>query len=288
MLLNGMIAALIARTVGARSLYFSVGGPAEFAGGGTASENRMFGALSKPHKGIEKCLSRTIENFDIIVTMGRRALEFLKRRNVKSIFMVNPGGIDSNEFSPTGGQKCYDVIYVGRLSPIKRLDILIGAVKYAQKVLPEIKVLIVGSGVLQEALEKQSSRLSLDRNITFCGHKADVNNWLGKAKLLVLTSDSEGLSLSMMEAMMSGLPVIVPKVGDLDDLVENGVNGYLVDSRAPEAFGECIVALLRDKKLYDSMSNQARQTALRFELKNSVSRWDEILRSLKHIRQNSN
>ena len=79
---------------------------------------------------------------------------------------------------------------------------------------------------------------------------------------------------------MSGLPVIVPKVGDLDDLVNNGVNGYLVDSREPEAFGKHIVELLQNKNLYASMSRQAHQAALRFEIKNTTQRWNRALRIL--------
>jgi glycosyltransferase involved in cell wall biosynthesis len=56
--------------------------------------------------------------------------------------------------------------------------------------------------------------LGIDRNVRFAGHQNTVEDWLRKSKVFVLTSDSEGLSLSMMEAMMCGLPAIVSDVGE--------------------------------------------------------------------------
>ena len=58
--------------------------------------------------------------------------------------------------------------------------------------------------------------------MSFVGHQEDVAAWLSKSRVFVLTSDSEGLSLSMMEAMMCGLPAVVSDVGDLGDLSKMG------------------------------------------------------------------
>jgi glycosyltransferase involved in cell wall biosynthesis len=104
-----------------------------------------------------------------------------------------------------------------------------------------------------------------------------VENWLRKSKIFVLTSDSEGLSLSMMEAMMSGLPAVVSDVGDLGDLVEHGVNGYLVPRRSPELFADCVVELLTDARKLEEFSQAARRSALRYETQTTIQRWDSIL-----------
>ena len=108
-------------------------------------------------------------------------------------------------------------------------------------------------------------------------HRRDVESFLKKSRLFALTSDSEGLSLSLMEAMLCGLPAVVSRVGDLGDLVEEGINGYLIAERTPEAFASRFVELLTDGESLAEFGDAARRSASRFELA-AVSRlWDGIL-----------
>jgi len=93
----------------------------------------------------------------------------------------------------------------------------------------------------------------------------------------VLSSDSEGLPLSVIEAMTAGLPVIVSHVGDLPDLIEDGVNGFLVKERTAQAFSEKIVALLRDDALRTRFSEAARRAARQYSIEASARKWDAIL-----------
>ena len=78
------------------------------------------------------------------------------------------------------------------------------------------------------------------------GFQADVPFSLKKARLFVLTSVSEGLSLAMMEAMLCGLPAVVPSLGDLGDLVVDQVNGCLMDAPDPGVCADRILELLGD------------------------------------------
>jgi len=143
--------------------------------------------------------------------------------------------------------------------------------------LPNVKATIVGDGELCNNLERMARELGIEDNVVFAGCQQDVASWLRRAKVFVLTSDSEGLSLSMMEAMMSGLPAVVSDVGDLGDLVESGVNGYLVPRRSPELFAERLVELLSDDKKLAAFSQAARRSALRYETQATIRRWDAIL-----------
>jgi glycosyltransferase involved in cell wall biosynthesis len=77
--------------------------------------------------------------------------------------------------------------------------------------------------------------------------------------------------------MMSGLPAVVSDVGDLGDLIEDGVNGYLVPRRCPEAFAERIIELLQDERKLAALSKAARRSALRYEMAEAVRQWDNIL-----------
>jgi L-malate glycosyltransferase len=95
-----------------------------------------------------------------------------------------------------------------------------------------------------------------------------------------MTSDSEGLSLALMEAMMCSLPAIVSNVGDLGDIVTDGENGFLIGSRKPSDFAEKMKLILESESDYDKYSRNARASAERYKIENTVNRWDNILRSI--------
>ena len=80
--------------------------------------------------------------------------------------------------------------------------------------------------------------------------------------------------------MMAGVPAVVSDVGDLADLVEHGVNGFLVRERCPRAFAACILQLLGDEQSWRRFSAAARSSAERFDLAAGARRWDGILTQL--------
>src|SRR5262249_11048520 len=102
-------------------------------------------------------------------------------------------------------------------------------------------------------------------------------SWLRRAKVFVLTSDSEGLPLSTMEAMMCGLPVVASAVGDLADLVNDGVNGFLVEERTPENFANRIVELLTNTERLGRFAKAARHAAERHNVNTVTQTWDSVL-----------
>ena len=103
-----------------------------------------------------------------------------------------------------------------------------------------------------------------------------MESWLRKGRVFALTSDSEGLSLALMEAMLCGLPAVVSDVGDLPELVEHGVNGYLVAERTPEAFAGPLAELLSDAARLARFSQAARAAALRYDVRETARRWDDL------------
>ena len=93
----------------------------------------------------------------------------------------------------------------------------------------------------------------------------------------MLASDSEGLSLAVMEAMICGLPAVVSSTGDLGDLVEDGVNGRLIAERTPAAFADAMVALIADEGRRSRFSEAARRAASRYDMRSVARLWDEVL-----------
>jgi len=192
-------------------------------------------------------------------------------------FHIVPGGMDAQRYAPADSPPTTDLVLVGRLVEIKRIDIFLRAIKIVTGRLPDLRATIVGDGALRRSLEQLARDLGVDKNVEFVGHQRDVATWLKRARLFVLTSDSEGLALSLMEAMLCGLPAVVSDVGDLADLVEPGSNGYLVASRSPDAFAERLTELLVDEPRRRMMSSEARRSSLQYEFGVVARRWDSIL-----------
>jgi glycosyltransferase involved in cell wall biosynthesis len=216
-----------AALVGARSMYFCVGGPWEVLDGGIHAENRAFALLGFPDPTIEEQLVRAAGLSDLIIAMGTRAASFFRSRGTKSEIHVVSGGVDVAALRGANGSPDLDVVLTARLVPIKAIDLFLQALASVREAIPGVKAAVVGDGPLRETLEAQARDLGLDDAVAFPGFDRNVVGWLRRARVFVLTSESEGLALALMEAMAAGLPVVVPAVGDLGDLVQEGVNGLL-------------------------------------------------------------
>ena len=277
LLINGLVAGLLARVVGAESWYFSVGGPTELVDGGVHGENAYFARLRVPDAVVERLLLDAVRHFDVVITMGAGAARFLRGRGVTTPIEVVPGGIDRRVFAGHVRAADFDVVLVARLVPIKQIDLFIRVVALLQET-RNVTAAIVGDGPLRSALERQATELGVSGAITFAGRQSDVAGWLARSRIFVLTSESEGLALSMMEAMMCALPVVVPRVGDLADLVSDGQNGYLVDPPTAAGFASAIGSLLDDHARYAAFSAAAAQAALGCTVEATTDTWDRLLR----------
>lgn len=277
LLLNGLWAQTVARLVGARSLYFCVGGPTEVVGGGAYGENRLFRKLAKPDHAIEAYLLRAVRRFDLIVVMGTKAADYFRRNARGARCWIVPGGIAVARFTPPTVSPEFDLVVVARLVPVKRLDRFLCVIREVAVKRPDVSAVVLGDGPLRASLEAQARQLGVDSHIRFVGHQSDVTQWLRRARVFVLTSDSEGLALSLIEAMACGLPAVVSNVGDLADLVQDGSNGYLITDLIPSNFAGRIIELLRSPALLREFSAAARRSALSLDAAVMAQRWDLIL-----------
>jgi sugar transferase (PEP-CTERM/EpsH1 system associated) len=135
---------------------------------------------------------------------------------------------------------------VSRLAPVKNFELLI-------RVIPEInrtglypKVLFVGDGPSRPNLESLTRQYGLEKQIIFLGDRSDVPDLLNAMDVFVLTSFSEGLSNSIMEAMASGLPIVATDVGGNSELVINNETGFLFPSQDAGALAQRILQLADD------------------------------------------
>jgi glycosyltransferase involved in cell wall biosynthesis len=278
LLLNGLFAILLARLIGRNSMYICGGGPREFVGGGYKTENRIFNKLNSYDCFVENILLKSITHTDIVITMGKSALEYLAEKGVsKNKIEIIAGGFDSSVYFPRDDNKKYDLILVGRISKVKRIDIFLNAIKSASKKKEDITAVIVGDGPDANKMKELSKKLELEERVSFVGWQDNVNEWLQKSKVFVLTSESEGLSQALIQAMMVGLPAAVTNVGDLSDLVINGKNGLLIEDLDAVEFSQAFCHILLEKSTYDNYSKQAIDDTRKYAYKEVSKQWNRIL-----------
>jgi glycosyltransferase involved in cell wall biosynthesis len=141
----------------------------------------------------------------------------------------------------------------------------------------DLKAVFVGQGQLFEWVSNRIRTLGLEEIIHLAGYQNDPSRWLIKSKISALCSDSEGLSLALMESCYVGLPAVISNVGDLPDLVEDGVNGFLISDRTPEAFSDAMLKLLNCDKEYRNYSVNTKQRAQEYSLERTREKWEQVL-----------
>jgi glycosyltransferase involved in cell wall biosynthesis len=171
-----------------------------------------------------------------------------------------------------------DLIYVGNLGPLKRVDLVLQALRQVHASRPATTLLIVGDGAERARLEALAQSLGVAHAVTFCGWMDRVVEQLWRARVMVFLSEYEGLPMALVEAMCTGLPVVTTDVGAINSVVKDGVNGYLAPSPAePALVAERILKLLSDDKHY----HQMREAALRVRSTHGYERttqvWDDII-----------
>ena len=142
----------------------------------------------------------------------------------------------------------FTVGFVGRLVPVKRVDLLIRTAAYLHNIQPQIEInfLIYGEGPLRANLEKLSRELGTTKKVHFLGHSDDITRHIRAMNALILTSDHEGLPMVVLEAMALQVPVIAHAVGGLPTALDHGECGILVNEPDPEAYAHAILDLAGD------------------------------------------
>jgi glycosyltransferase involved in cell wall biosynthesis len=195
----------------------------------------------------------------------RRMIEIEKIAPETAVFVPNgisplrpPSGRDVRAELGIGADDPV-VISVGFLRRPKAVDVLIEA---AARIAPRfrgLRVLIVGEGEDRPAYEAMIERLGLAGTVELLGLRADVPDLLAVSDVAVLSTDSEGSPLSVMEYMDAGLPVVATQVGGIPDLIDDGVQGLLVERRDPDGLAAAIARLLADPAEARRLGERARE-----------------------------
>lgn len=149
-------------------------------------------------------------------------------------------GIDLSRFRYAGPRPDGPTLYVGRLSPEKDVESLLRAAALVRTTHPQFRLEIAGNGPLRPALERLTDELAIRDVVRFLGAVADVPALLATGRLLVLPSLTEGIALTLLEAMACGLPTVATRVGGNAEVVLDGRTGLLIPPGEPQALAAAI------------------------------------------------
>lgn len=127
----------------------------------------------------------------------------------------------------------------------------------------DIRFQLAGEGPERPKLHALIRRYGLNGAFELKGHLEDTSAFYQGLDVYLNTSIHEGIPMTVLEAMAHGLPVVAPKVGGLREILDDGVQGYLLEVRDPEAFAEKCLSVCRNKTLWQRMSQAAREKVLR-------------------------
>ena len=185
--------------------------------------------------------------------------------------------IDLEIFRPQEIEKKYDLVFSGRLVKNKGIFLLLKAARNFKSQIPNIKLVIVGSGPLENRIKKYIKKHKLEDNITFAGWLPtieDLAKIYNQSKILVMPSFNEGGPRVTLEAMACKVPVITTKVGVMLDIIKHGENGLFIDWKAKD-IAEKILLLLQDENLRKKIAENGYNTVMRFERKEAIKNYAE-------------
>lgn len=169
------------------------------------------------------------------------------------------------------------IVSVGRLSEQKNQRLLITAFAQVHKKYPEYVLDIYGEGHLRDSLQQLISDLGVEDYVSLKGNVQDIHNEISDAKLFVLSSDYEGLSNALLEAMMMGIPCISTNCAGSDEYIEHGENGLLVEVGNLSAMADAIEYMITHVEEATHMGTCAKHTSQTFEKSNVIKQWDNII-----------
>jgi len=224
-----------------------------------------------------QCITlRAEESYFGSSTLYSEAYELRKKGNHFTIYNALPCGMQMCNNRTIHQPKVIGV--VSRLELIKGMDLVMPAFAEVKKHHPEVKLIVVGDGMLKSAMVKQAEELHLIDSIEWAGRQPQdmLHKWYGKIDIVLMPSRSEGFGLTAIEAMANGCVVVASNTGGLPEVVKDGKVGLLHNIEDVEDISKKIIRLLDDTKLYI----KCQKTLYDYVQQYSLMRYADAIRSL--------
>ncbi len=215
------------------------------------------------------------------ISEGSRAALADWQPSIKNRLHTIYNGVEIEKYSVSRmtSNHLIQIISVGRLAEPKNYSGTIAAMAMLGNL--ALRYQIVGEGSLRTDLEKQITKLHLEDTIQLLGHRTDVPQLLSNADIFVLYSAWEGFGLAVVEAMASGLPVIVSDVPGVNEIIRSEDDGGLVvPTENPKALADAIRRLIANPSLRNELGQRARERAKDFQLDAMIERYVSLYKKI--------
>ena len=223
---------------------------------------------------VEKLMSRFC---DTLITITEEDYAFAKRKFPCEVEHIHGVGVDAKRFHPITDEERiqiraaegletddYVILCVGELNTNKNQDKLISAVSLVKNEIPNLKVLLAGNGPREAEYRRQITELGLTDQVRLIGYRPDLEHITPAVDLVVSCSRREGMPLNIIEAMLCQKPVLASHNRGHDELIEDGITGFLVDPNDVKAYAARILQLALDKGKAAKMGERVYEKALRY------------------------
>ena len=239
---------------------------------------------------IRKCLSPMVDRFMTVSDDLQRWLTEMVGIPAHKVVRIH-NGVDTGKFSREGRAAArrklgFDdanvaIGIVGRLDPVKDHRSLLQAFAAVSQAQPRARLIIVGDGVMRQAIEAQINELRIADRVQMLGERQDVAEILKALDCFTLTSVAEGISNTILEAMATGLPVVATRVGGNPELVQHGLTGQLVPPGDVGALAQAFETYLNDPDLRLRDGKTARERSEKyFSLERMAANYTEFYSSV--------
>ena len=237
------------------------------------------GRIPDPNSRLARVFGRVFRWFgDVMVCVSddtvRQMVEIgINPRKIQTIL----NGIDTSLFCIAGPRLGESGVTVARLSPEKDIGCLLRAMAIIRGAYPSFSLEIAGDGICMDELRAMARELGLGHQVRFLGQVRNVRAVMEGAAIFILPSLTEGVSLTLLEAMASGLPVVATRVGGTPEVVVEGETGLLVPPSSPDELAQAILNLLQDSELRRQMGEKARQRIKQhFDIRQMIAKYENL------------
>jgi glycosyltransferase involved in cell wall biosynthesis len=244
-------------------------------------------STSSKHRFVSRLNVFLLSNcFDCVVTVSREIQRALVNKlgiSEEKVMAIH-NGIEIPESAPKKQRKrTFLVGSAGRLFPVKDYPLMVEIARAVRQERESIHFQLAGDGPELAKLQRIVKKYGLNGIFELKGHIADISSFYRGLDLYLNTSVHEGIPMSMLEAMAHELPVIAPNIGGLSEILDDGLQGYLLDTRDPQAFAEKCLHLYYDKSLRQKMSRAAKDKVVqRFSMGIMAKKYHGLYLSLGH------
>jgi glycosyltransferase involved in cell wall biosynthesis len=228
----------------------------------------------------EKLIPYAYRNTRMLAISESTKQDLVERGLAADHVAVVPPGLDHHIYRPGARDvRAPLVLWIGRIEPYKRADVMLGAMRTIAKKLPAAKLVFVGEGSARRGLEEKAREMGLGEIVRFSGFISEAQkiDWLRQAAVAVNTSEKEGWGMTVIEANACGVPAVSSDVPGLRDSTRHGVTGLLYPYGNAAALADSVLRLLGDETGYRRMCEAALQWSAKFTWESVTDRFEELV-----------